>query len=148
MKTLKVQKIESGTVIDHIEAGSAWKVVKILGLEEYPGTVLVLSNIESKSFKKKDIIKVEKKELGKNEVDKISLVSPKATVNIIENYEIKKKYVVNIPDTVEGILKCTNPNCITNNESIRTRFSVESKNPLKIRCYFCERIQRGLEFNE
>lgn len=146
MKPLKAQKIGHGTVIDHIDAGDAWKVVQLLGLAESKGTVFLLSNIDSKTYGKKDIVKIENREICKDEVDKIALVAPHATVNIIRDYEVKKKFSVAIPDVIEGILRCTNPNCVTNKEPVAGRFVVQNKNPLTIRCYFCERVQRGLEF--
>ena len=36
------------------------EVVRLLGLDNYPGTVTVLSNVHSKSKGKKDVIKIEK----------------------------------------------------------------------------------------
>ncbi|MBN2518365.1 MAG: aspartate carbamoyltransferase regulatory subunit [Candidatus Altiarchaeota archaeon] len=145
-KTLKVQKIRGGTVIDHIASGHAWDVVKILGLETYPETVMVLSNITSKRLGKKDIIKVENKELKKNEVNMVSLLSPSASVNIIKNFEIKEKYNVDVPKEVIGLLKCTNPVCITHEEPVKSKFFVESEEPLTLRCAYCERILNKINF--
>jgi len=145
-KTLKVQKIGNGTVIDHIAGGKGWEVIKLLGLEDYPDTVTLLSNVHSKTLGKKDIIKVENKQLGKDDVDKIALVSPKASVNLIKDFEVKKKFLVGVPDEVVAILRCTNPVCITHFEPMKTRFSVESKDPLALKCAYCERIQSKVEF--
>lgn len=145
-KTLKVQKIEDGTVIDHIAGGKGWEVVKLLDLDHYPETVTLLSNVHSKSLGKKDIIKVEHKQLDKREVDRIALVSPSASVNLIKDFEVKKKFNVDLPKEVVDILKCTNPVCVTHSEPCGTRFMVESKEPLTLRCAYCERIQSGLEF--
>jgi len=144
--TLKVQKIKDGTVIDHIAGGQAWDVVKILGLEEYPDTVMVLSNIHSKKLGKKDIIKVENKALGKDGVNRVSLLSPSASVNIIKNFEVKEKFNVKVTDDVIGLLKCTNPACVTHEEPITTKFVVESRDPLTLRCVYCERLQSSLVF--
>ncbi len=145
-KTLKVQKIEEGTVIDHITAGKGWEVVRLLGFEEFPETVMVLSNVHSRSMGKKDVIKVEHKQLDKNEVNKIALVSPKASVNLIREFEVKKKYRVELEKEIIGILRCTNPACVTHVEPVKTRFTVEKQDPLTLRCTYCERIQRGLDF--
>ncbi len=145
-KTLKVQKIEEGTVIDHIDAGKGWEVVKLLGLEEFPETVMVLSNVHSKSRGKKDVIKIENKQLDKEDVNKIALLSPNASVNLIKNFEVKKKYNVELEKEIVGILKCTNPVCVTHAEPVKTRFVAESGKPLSLRCSYCERVQRGLEF--
>lgn len=145
-KTLKVQKIEDGTVIDHIAGGKGWEVIKLLGLESYPETVTLLSNVSSKSLGKKDIIKVEKKQLDKQEVSKVALVSPNASVNLIKGFEVKKKYKVELPQEIIGILKCNNPVCVTHFEPVQSSFTVEAKNPLTLRCVYCERIQNKLEF--
>jgi aspartate carbamoyltransferase regulatory subunit len=145
-KTLKVQKIENGTVIDHIAAGKGWEVVKLLGLEEYGGTVTLLSNAYSKTKGKKDVIKVENKQLDKKEVNKVALVSPEAAVNLIKNFEVKEKFNVSLPQEVTGILICTNPVCVTHFEPCETRFAVESKDPLTLRCAYCERVQSKVEF--
>lgn len=145
-KTLKVQKIEEGTVIDHITAGKGWEVVRLLGLDNYPETVTLLSNVYSKSRGKKDIIKIEKKQLDRQEVSKVALVSPNASVNLIKGFDVKKKFNVELPAEVVGILKCINPVCVTHVEPVQSRFTVESKDPLTLRCVYCERIQSGLQF--
>ena len=145
-KTLKVQKIEDGTVIDHVAGGKGWKVIRLLKLDEYPDTVTLLSNVHSKSKGKKDIIKIEHKQLDKDDVNKIALVSPNASVNLIKGFEIKRKYKVELPKEVDGILKCTNPVCITHNEPIKTKYLVEEKDPPMLRCVYCERVLSKLEF--
>jgi len=145
-QTLKVQKIENGTVIDHIAGGKGWEVVKLLGLEDYPGTVTLLSNVHSKSLGKKDIIKIENKQLSKKEVNKVALVSSQASVNLIKDFSVKEKFNVELPGEIVGILKCTNPVCVTHFEPCESRFAVEARNPLVLRCTYCERIQTKLEF--
>ena len=87
-KELKVPRIKNGTVIDHITAGNAVKVLHILGIPKTTSsTVSVAMNVKSK-LGKKDIVKVENRELDPKEVDKIALIAPKATINIIRNYEV------------------------------------------------------------
>ena len=96
-------------------------------------------NVRSK-MGKKDIVKVENRELDKHEVDKIALIAPKATINIIRDYEVVKKHRVELPDEIVGIVKCSNPTCISNSrEPVKSRFRVISKDPPRIRCYYCER---------
>jgi aspartate carbamoyltransferase regulatory subunit len=75
------------------------------------------------------------------ELDKIALISPNATINIIRDYNVAEKFVVEVPNIVKGIVKCQNPGCITNqNEPIEPEFVVESKKPLLLRCIYCDRI--------
>ena len=45
-----------------------------------------------------------------------------------------------IPEKVEGIVKCVNPVCITNNEDILTRFELVSRQPVGLKCHYCEKI--------
>lgn len=141
MKELKVQPIKDGTVIDHITPGNALKVLKILGIaEKQPDSVISIAiNVTGKRGKK-DILKIENRELDAREVNKISLIAPNATINIIRNTEVVEKRRVEIPDEIVGIVKCANPNCISNKkEPVEPKFIVKSKNPLKIKCYYCER---------
>jgi len=85
-------------------------------------------------------VKVENRELDPKELDKIALIAPRATINIIRDYEVVKKHTVEIPDEVVGITRCSNPTCISNaREPVESRFHVISKDPPRIRCYYCER---------
>jgi aspartate carbamoyltransferase regulatory subunit len=144
---VKVRKIKSGTVIDHITGGEALNVLKILGVTEaYPkATVTVAMNVPSKAMGLKDIVKIEGRELVASEVDKIALIAPKATINFIRDYRVVEKKKVQIPSVIEGILRCVNANCVSNFEETRTRFLVEERSPIKLRCYFCERSMKGPE---
>ncbi len=137
---MKVRKIRNGTVIDHIPAGKSLSVLKILNLDKYSDTVLIAMNVPSRKMGKKDILKIENRELREDEVNKISLIAPNVTINIIREYKVVEKRKVEIPDIIEGIIKCSNYNCITNYENIRTKFIVEKKNPIRVRCYYCERV--------
>ena len=140
MKTLQVNAIENGTVIDHIPSKVVFAVARILNLENYNDMILIGTNLESKKLPLKGIIKIRDKYLKKEEVNKIALIAPEATHIVIENYAIKEKTVVALPDHIEGITNCVNPNCITNSEDVRTRFMVISKDPVKLRCLYCEKI--------
>jgi aspartate carbamoyltransferase regulatory subunit len=139
---LKIKKIHDGTVIDHIAAGYALDVLKILGVTGKEGyTVSVLMNVPSKRLGRKDIVKIEGRELKPEEVDKIALIAPRATINIVRNFEVMEKKVVKLPSEIYGIVKCANPTCITNSkEPIRSTFLVEGNEDLHLKCYYCGRI--------
>lgn len=137
MKELKVDAIKEGTVIDHIPAGKALKVLSLLNYKT-DDVVTVGMNFNGKSGKK-DILKFENKELQKNDVDKIAVVAPTATINIINDYKVVKKFKVEVPDKLENLWECPNPNCITKSEGKLTKFVVEDKNSIEIRCIYCER---------
>lgn len=140
MKELKIQTIKNGTVIDHITAGNAVKVLHILGIPKSSSSIVsVAMNVNSK-YGKKDIVKVENRELDPYEVDKIALIAPKATINIIRDYEVTEKHKVKLPEEVVGIVCCSNPTCVSNSrEPVKSRFIVLNKDPIQIKCYYCER---------
>ena len=109
-KMLRVSKIKDGTVIDHITAGHALDVVRILGITgEEKGPITVAINVPSKLLKTKDIVKIEGRELKPQEVAKIALLAPHASINIIRDYKVVKKQEVKMPKTIENIIKCANP---------------------------------------
>lgn len=144
MKTpreLKVKPIKNGTVIDHISANKALRVLKILGLPNEEISVTLAMNVQSSQMGNKDIVKIEGRELASREVDEIALIAPQATINIIRNYEIVGKGKVKLLDEINNILTCSNPNCITNtDEPVGTRFTVIDKSSMVLRCHYCERI--------
>ncbi|EMR73626.1 aspartate carbamoyltransferase, regulatory subunit [Thermoplasmatales archaeon SCGC AB-539-N05] len=138
---MKIQPIRNGTVIDHIMPGQAVRVLRILGIPKASSDsiVSVAMNVSSR-MKKKDVVKVENRELDPKEVDKIALIAPKATINIIRNYEVVEKHKVKLPREVVGIIRCSNPTCVSNSdEPIESRFLVINNDPPRIKCYYCER---------
>lgn len=139
MKTLKVDAIRNGTVIDHIPAGLVLRVLGIIKPQE-SDVVMVGMNFSSQAMGKKDIIKIEGRELTAEEVNSIALIAPAAKVNIIREFDVAKKGKVEVPDTIEGLVKCPNPGCITNHEPTRTRFTVVERDPVTLTCNYCERV--------
>jgi aspartate carbamoyltransferase regulatory subunit len=136
---LHVTKIKDGTVIDHITSGHALDVAKILGINRLEKRVITIAiNVPSKRFKRKDIVKIEGRELNPQEVHKIALLAPHATINIIRNYKVVEKQRVQLPKIIEDIMKCANPACISNsNEPVQPRFYVEDEEPLLLKCHYC-----------
>jgi aspartate carbamoyltransferase regulatory subunit len=139
---LRVKKIREGTVIDHINAGTALSVLRILGLMEKGDYVVTIAmNVQSKKLGRKDIVKVEERALNAEEADKIALIAPQATINIIRDYSVVAKQRTKLPQVIRGIVKCDNLSCISNSsEPIQPTFFVEREDPLRIRCYYCNRI--------
>ena len=138
-KDQRVSKIEEGTVIDHITPETVFKVAEILKLNSHPNLVSIAANLFSKKMGKKAIIKIEKRFLTEEEVNKISVFTPDATVSIIRNFQVKEKGRVKVPESIENVIRCSNPSCISNHEPISTKFIVIEKDPLKVVCYYCER---------
>ena len=139
-KELQVSAIENGTVIDHIPARNVFQVVKILGLENCSEQILFGTNLESKKYGRKGIIKVANLFFKSDEINKIALVAPSATLIVIRNYQVVEKKKVEVPDQVYRFVKCFNPNCITNHEKIPTKFNVIEKTDLRLSCIYCEKV--------
>ena len=88
----RVTAIRNGTVIDHIPAGQAMRVLSMLGIDK--GTAVPVSlvmNVPSKKMGTKDIIKVEDRELTQSELNRLALVAPDAHVAIIRAYSVAEK---------------------------------------------------------
>ncbi len=139
-KRLSVSAIKNGTVIDHVPAEVLFKVVSILKLDTLDTMITIGNSLGSEKLGKKGIIKLSEVFFQDDEINKIALVAPCAKLNIIRNYEVDDKRVVEIPDEIVGIVKCVNPKCITNNEAVTTRFSVVSKSEINLLCHYCEKI--------
>lgn len=139
-KQLIVNAIKNGTVIDHIPAQNLFKVISILKLETIDTQITFGTNLESKRLGSKAIIKIADKYFLDEEVNKIALVAPEAKLNIIRDYEVIEKRVVEVPDSITGIVKCVNPKCITNFETITTKFTVVSKKEVALKCRYCEKV--------
>lgn len=143
-RQLLVSKIENGIVIDHIPPNKAFLVLKLLKLDP-TARVLIALNVTSKRLDRKDLIKIEGTYLTSKEIDLIALVAPSATLNIIENWNVKEKRLIELPEWVEGIFKCPNPLCPTNSKYTpsRTRFNVEGDGnieAIKLHCIYCSSI--------
>jgi aspartate carbamoyltransferase regulatory subunit len=124
---LLVRRIRHGTVIDHIEAGKALLVLQAL-------------NVPSSKHGKKDIIKVENRFLQTSETNKLALIAPRATINIIRDYKLVEKRKVQLPDSIVAIFKCPNLKCITNSdEEIRSMIDVIDKEKVVLKCRYCAR---------
>lgn len=136
---LRVSKIRDGTVIDHITAGYALDVVRILGISgRDKGPITIAINVPSKRLRTKDIVKIEGRELNPQEVAKIALLAPHASINIIRDYKVVKKKEVKLPSVIENIIKCANPACISNgNEPVKAKFYVDCDEPLVLKCHYC-----------
>jgi aspartate carbamoyltransferase regulatory subunit len=139
-KQLSVSAIENGTVIDHIPAKNLFKVIQILGLDKIDNLTTFGTNLGSEKLGKKAIVKLADVFFEDDDINRIALVAPQAKLNIIRDYEVVEKSVVEVPDEILGIAKCVNPKCITNFEQVTTRFIVISKDNVSLKCHYCEKI--------
>lgn len=142
-RDLKIQAIENGTVIDHITAGQALNVLRILRISSaFRATISFVMNA-SGAQSKKDVVKIEGKELSIEELNRIALISPKATINIIRDFKVIQKNKVVLPSYVEGVVRCTNLNCISNSrEPIKSKFSVmqSEEEGVSLHCLYCDHV--------
>ena len=140
---LKIDKIKKGTVIDHIDAGYAFTILNLTGLDESPNLMTIGVNVSSVKYKKKDIIKIEGEFLDEIQMQQISILSPNATISLIEDSKVIEKIKVKLPTRIEGLILCQNNTCISNSdEPIASEFSVLEEKPLKIQCIYCNRIYK------
>ncbi len=140
---LLIRRIKEGTVIDHVRAGEALRVLQILGITGRDGELVsVAMNVPSSKLGKKDVVKVANRFLKTEETDKLALVAPMATANIIKNYKVSAKHRVELPEMFKGILKCPNPTCVSNlaGEPIIPTIDVIDNETPHLKCRFCQRL--------
>jgi aspartate carbamoyltransferase regulatory subunit len=147
-KELAVAALKNGTVIDHIPSAAVFKAVEILGIEHMNDRSITIGcNLSSNRLGRKGIIKIADTVFSEETLNRIALIAPTAIVNTITDYEVTEKRPVVLPDTIEGIVKCDNPKCITNNEPMQTRFHVVERDPVVIRCHYCNHTVSGKKAN-
>jgi len=99
---LTVRRIKDGTVIDHIDVGNGLKVLEALRINGSDGNVITIAlNVPSGKLKKKDIIKVEGKFLEDDDTNKLAVIAPTSTVNIIKDYKLVEKRRVSLPNEID-----------------------------------------------
>ena len=138
-----VAAIENGTVIDHIPADKTFQVASLLKLHELSSQVPIGLNFRSQKLGRKGIIQAENKFFTDDEISQLSVVAHKVVLSIIRDYEVIEKKTVNLPDQLVGIVRCNNPKCITNNEPMKTHFTIVDKNAPhpELRCRYCDKVQ-------
>ena len=134
---MNIDTIKNGYVIDHITAGNAIKIYRMLELNKLDCQVALITNAKSKKSKIKDIIKIGS--LIDINLDKIAFINPDATVNIVKNEKIIEKKKLEIPERLINVCKCNNPRCITGTErNLDQIFNLIDKDKKVYRCYYCE----------
>ncbi|EKY26167.1 aspartate carbamoyltransferase regulatory chain, allosteric domain protein [Clostridium celatum DSM 1785] len=111
---LQITSIKNGFMLDHIKAGMGVKIFRYLNLDKLGHQVALIINADSKKMGKKDIIKIEN--IEKINYTVLGLLSPGITINEVRNEVIVNKIKPELPERVENIIECKNPNCITSDE--------------------------------
>lgn len=136
-----VAAIENGTVIDHIPTDKTYQVASLLELHNLKEPLTIGANYPSEKVGKKGIIKVSDKFFTDEEISRLSVVAPNVVLSIINNYEVVEKKTVELPSELRGIVKCNNPKCITNNEPMKTYFTLADRVAGIVRCHYCDKEQ-------
>ncbi len=135
---LNVGKLNEGFVLDHIEAGKSMSIYRDLKLDKLDCCVAIIKNARSQVMGKKDIIKVEC-DIERLNLDILGFIDCNITVNIIKDGEIVEKKELNLPETIENVIKCKNPRCITSIEQeLKQVFVLTDKEKKIYRCKYCE----------
>lgn len=136
-----ISRIREGTVIDHIPATKATAIWFLLDLEKHKKRIYVGLNLHSTQMHKKDLIKIEERELLPEEANRIAIFAPDATISLISEGEVREKYQVSLPETIEGHFHCPNSKCISNHEIGESRFTlINQGSNTQLRCHFCRTI--------
>ncbi len=134
---MQIDSITNGIVLDHIKAGNSMNIYKVLKLDELDCAVAMIRNADSVKMGKKDLLKID--ELIDINFDVLGYLDPGVTVNIIKNGKIENRLHLELPQTVEGVIKCKNPRCITSIEQeLPHRFKLVDKKQRLYRCVYCE----------
>ena len=141
-KDLLVAALENGTVIDHIPVNKLFTVVQMLNLSKFDEEVLIGNNLTSNKIGRKGMIKIANRMLTDDEISRLAVVCPNIVLCIIKDYEVVEKKEVHLPDTLESVVKCANPVCITNHEPMRTYFYVTDKARGIMKCHYCNKEQQ------
>jgi aspartate carbamoyltransferase regulatory subunit len=140
-KELVVSALENGTVLDHIPAKNVYKAIDLLNLRGVESQITIGINLASKLYGQKGIIKIADKFFEDEELNKLALIAPKATVNVIRDFKVVEKKKITMPNEIIGIAKCMNPKCVTNHQPIKTTFTTIAKgDEILLLCHFCEKI--------
>lgn len=146
-KELVVSALENGTVLDHIPAENVYKAIDILNLRGVESQITIGINLASKLYGRKGIIKIADRFFEDDDLNKLALIAPQATVNVIKDFKVVEKKKITMPKEIIGIAKCMNPKCVTNHQPIKTRFTTIAKgDEISLLCHFCEKISdtRGI----
>lgn len=140
-KELVVSALENGTVLDHIPAENVYKALDLLDLKDIESQITIGINLASKIHGKKGIIKIADIFFEDEELNKLALIAPNATVNVIRDFKVVEKKKLETPKEVIGIAKCKNPKCVTNHQPIKTKFAtVHEDDKISLKCHYCEKI--------
>ena len=134
---MNIDSIKNGIVIDHIHAGGAMELYRLLNLDKLDCTVAIIKNAPSGLMGRKDIIKIDS--MTDIDLTVIGYVDPGATINVIKDGRLFEKRKLTMPEKIVNVLRCKNPRCITSVEpDLPQIFRLTSPEPHTYRCIYCE----------
>ena len=144
----RVTAICNGTVIDHIPGGQSLQVLRMLKLDSgRSNPISLVMNVPSDKLGRKDVLKIEDRELVQEELDRLAIIASEASIAIIRNYSVAEKRKIILSDELVNIIKCSFSNCITQNERepLPNKMVVVNKHPVEIRCFYCGKMRNCWE---
>ena len=139
-KTVSVNAIKNGTVIDHIPQGQAINIMRMLKLTSMKNKMTMGLNMKGKKAPFKDLIKIEDYTLSDEDAQNVAVLAPGATISLIEDHKVKQKVEMKLPENVEGILVCPNTGCVTRSEPVNSFFKLQAqKDTIRLSCRYCEK---------
>jgi aspartate carbamoyltransferase regulatory subunit len=139
--TLGVAAIENGTVIDHIDAGQALRIIYLLNLAPARQLVTIGLQLPSKRMGTKDLIKIDTRLLTAAESNEVAVFAPHATINIIKKFLVVEKSKTVMPAKIQGVFPCPNSACITSTEPITSCFNIITTHKhIQLSCYYCQQV--------
>ena len=134
---MNIDAIKNGIVIDHIHAGGAMELYRLLNLDKLDCTVAINKNAPSGLMGRKDIIKIDS--MTDIDLTVIGYVDPGATINVIKDGRLFEKRKLTMPEKIVNVLRCKNPRCITSVEpDLPQIFRLTSPETHTYRCIYCE----------
>ena len=134
---MHIDSIRNGIVLDHIKAGKAMEIYRLLGLDGLDCSVAIIKNAPSKKQGKKDIIKIDSE--MDLDLNMLGFIDPQITVNVIKDGVLVEKKHLTLPRQIRDVLKCKNPRCITSVEQeLPHIFALTDEKRAIYRCIYCE----------
>ena len=134
---MNIDGVKTGIVLDHIQAGKSMDIYKYLKLDKIDNTVAIIKNADSEKYGKKDIIKID--QLIELDLDILGYIDSNITVNIVKDGKLFAKKHLELPETLENVIKCKNPRCITSIEQeIVHKFKLVDREHKVYRCVYCD----------
>lgn len=136
---MNIDGINTGIVLDHIQAGKSMEIYEFLRLEELDCCVAVIQNVRSGKFGRKDIIKID--EVIDLDLDVLGYFDSNITVNYIRDGRLIEKKHLALPKKLTNVIRCKNPRCITSTEQeIEQQFVLTDREQKIYRCVYCDTL--------